>query len=968
MKYAATAVVILLLAASAVTLLGPITVLPEPSHGLVFYSSDSGPPHSVILMVGDGMGFGHVQLGSWVEVGKAANLTMATLGHSLSVTTYSADSAITDSAAAATAMATGHKTNNGRLSIDPGGLVLDTILEIAQGMNKSTGIVTTTAVRDATPAAFMTHVLSRTSYSEIIRQIVEDSRVEVILGGGLTDFSAEQLQTMQSNGYAFVTNRTSLLSVSSERILGLFDNSNLPYEQNRNYTSIPSLAEMAGKAIDILSADSDGFFLIVEGGLIDKAAHVNGKVDVALETIAFDKAVSIALNYVRTHPTTMLIVVADHETGGLSITADSLGTEIPLIGNTEEYNRSLRIERSLNVTTSWAGTGHTPANVPLFQQGQLPEGWTNGATIHNTDIFDAMSAHLSLDIPHELTAPDIVLNSPANDSVVKPFTSIDLNITDESGVDVVLYHWDAIANDTLTPPYDLAARTSEVAHWLYVYANDTYNNWASAVFVFTSDSSPPSITLFTPPNDTVHYSGVTVAVNVSDDHLDEILYRWDNEATNTTWIAPYETTLPAGDGEHTIHVQAYDSAGNVAERVYVFYTNDGAPMITLQGLPNGSLVRSGLELTVTVMDQELDTVLYAWDNVSDYVRWSAPFETLVPSGKENPVLFVWANNSRALVTETHYQFIVDDLQPQITLVRPANLSICVGGTEVTLDIFDEHLASVLMRWDDTVSNSTWSSPYVTNLPSSDGFHTLAVYAFDSASNSWSVEAVFEVDNIVPAIILITPSNSTVLRSEVGVLLNISDLHFSHAWIAWDSGPIEPLEYSFSVSLPLTDGWHLLSVTANDSAGNTMSTLFVWTIDNTPPVINSQSDVVIQKGDTRQNVTWKTEEVNPAHYQVLLNGSLWSSGLWNSSSEPFVILLGGFDVGVYNLTLILEDLAGNRASSIVLVFVGESTTSTTSSTTGGTLFFQVVIALGVLAAAAFVTVIVATRYRGPDSGA
>jgi hypothetical protein len=587
--------------------------------------------------------------------------------------------------------------------------------------------------------------------------------------------------------------------------------------------------------------------------------------------------------------------------------------------------------------------------------------------------------HHSSDYPDNVTGPLIHLNNPSNNSIVKPFTSIDFNITDPDGVDVVIYHWDMIANDTLNPPYHLAARTSQVTHWLFVYANDTYDNWATALFVFTTDGTPPLVTLFTPANDSMHYSGIIVAVNVSDDHLSQVLYHWDNQSGNTTWLSPYETTLPIGEGPHILYVYANDSAGNVAGGDYVFYTHDGVPIINLLGLTNESIVRSTVKASVNVVDQALDTVLYAWDNVGDYVPWFPPYETLIPSGEENPVLYVWANNTLASFTQVCYSFIVDDLPPEITLLSPANLSVCVGGTQVAFDISDQHLLSVILRWEDTLNNSTWSYPYLTSTPLADGNHTLLVYAYDLANNARNIRAVFAVDNMAPSVVLCAPNNGSVVQSRIDIELSITDLHFSQAWFSWDDGLNASLSSPFVITLPLTDGWHRLLITANDSAGNIAWIVFAWKIDNSAPLISLQSDITMHQGDARQNITWRAADVNPAHYQILCNGLSLASGSWNSSSETFVVLLTTYNAGTYNLTIVVEDLAGNQASSSVFVHVLETTLTSTSvtistttmtatsiSTIDGILAAESIIVISSAGAALVIIGLLVIRLRGRDS--
>jgi len=359
----------------------------EPTNQTV--PADEGPL-SIILMIGDGMGFEHVRLAQLVEVGENGSLTMQQLAWNASVTTYCANNPITDSAAAGTALATGNKTNRGMLGVLPDGTPLENIVEFGKTLNKSTGIVSTCAIVDATPAAFSTHVSSRGDYEEIARQLVEDANMDVLLGGGELYFSPTQITTMISNGYSVVYNRSSMVGVTSGKLLGLFADDDMNYEIDRSYTTTPSIAEMTNKSLELLSQDPDGFFLMVEGGLIDLAAHAKNKINNALETIEFDEAVEVALDYVKAHSNVILIVTADHETEGLVVLSHNLGTELPSGLLTQQENETLRIARANNVTVGWTATYHTDWPVPLFCYGSAFSELPLNVTIDNTDTFTLM--------------------------------------------------------------------------------------------------------------------------------------------------------------------------------------------------------------------------------------------------------------------------------------------------------------------------------------------------------------------------------------------------------------------------------------------------------------------------------------------------------------------------------------------------------------------------------------------------
>ena len=272
---------------------------------------------NVIFLIGDGMGLAHVTLTSYF-VGKP--LEMMKMSYSGLAYTYSANSFVTDSAAAGTALATGYKTFNGMLGMTPDGKPVMTLFEAAKKVGKATGVVTTTRVTHATPAAFYAHVKDRDEEKEIARQLVVGTTIDVAFGGGMKHFSEELLEKAKANGFTVVTTREELLNLDPsavKRVLGIFARSHLSYYVDGE--DRPSLAEMTGKAIEILSKNEEGFFLMVEGGRIDHAAHGNDVVAMIYDTIEFDEAVKVALEFAKKDGDTLVVVTADHETGGLGL-------------------------------------------------------------------------------------------------------------------------------------------------------------------------------------------------------------------------------------------------------------------------------------------------------------------------------------------------------------------------------------------------------------------------------------------------------------------------------------------------------------------------------------------------------------------------------------------------------------------------------------------------------------------------
>lgn len=325
----------------------------------------AGNARNVILLIGDGMGPGQFGAG-WIFSKRALgkDLRMVELmkqGHTAYIVNDTADAIVTESAAAASQMATGQRMTVGTISMAADGKTpLKTILEIAQDKGMATGLVTTSGITDATPAAFASHVANRANEASVAEQELQH-RVDVLLGGRRQFFLPESaggkrqdgrdlIQEAAANAYSVATNAAELQAAKGPRLLGLFNMSNMSYELDRAGTQEPSLAEMSDKALQVLSASKKGFFLMIEGGRIDHAAHANDAAATIREVLAFDQAVGVAIDYAKTHPGTLVLVTADHETGGLALIGRSktsspnyVGLDVKAIG---QINASFDVIRA----------------------------------------------------------------------------------------------------------------------------------------------------------------------------------------------------------------------------------------------------------------------------------------------------------------------------------------------------------------------------------------------------------------------------------------------------------------------------------------------------------------------------------------------------------------------------------------------------------------------------------------------
>ncbi len=334
-------------------------------------------PRNVIICIGDGMGFEQVKAAGMYENGAPGTLPFESLPYTAECMTYSANSSVTDSAASGTAIATGHKVNNGVVSrAFPGnGAELTTLLEHAQGLGKRTGLVTTTYMTHATPATFAAHESSRNNLTQIAGDYLNQTRPNVLLGGGAHGMSPA---ASAAAGYTAVTNRSGLLALDTNAetmVSGLFGSSHLPYEydyatgSDHGYDTLPHLSEMTSVALDILDNDADGFFLMVEGGRIDHAGHDNNIQRNIYETIEFSNTVADLLAWAQGRDDTLVIVTADHETGGLSVLQNNGQGNFPSV--------------------HWSSTNHTAANVPVYAWGANAD--LVSGVMDNTDFFEVVT-------------------------------------------------------------------------------------------------------------------------------------------------------------------------------------------------------------------------------------------------------------------------------------------------------------------------------------------------------------------------------------------------------------------------------------------------------------------------------------------------------------------------------------------------------------------------------------------------
>ena len=322
-------------------------------------ASAATPPRNVILVIGDGMGRGSYDLASMRAHGETGRLFMQSLPVSGLCRTYSADSVVTDSAASATAIACGVKTNNGMLGMMPDGAHAQSVAVYAQKLGKSVGLVTSDAIQGATPSGFYAHRPKRSDYEAITEDMTECG-FEIIAGNiDSRHFITNHTGKLELNGYVLAESPAEFAAAPADaKVIGLISDKHFHQDEM-------SLAELAKTAVSRLeNAGANGFFLMVESAYPDFGGHNN---DAGLSfkgVMHADNTVKAAVDYAATRGDTLVIVTADHETGGLVVMRNPSDSKKPF------YNFH---------------TGHhTGEAVPIYAYGPGAEQFSG--VIDNTEI------------------------------------------------------------------------------------------------------------------------------------------------------------------------------------------------------------------------------------------------------------------------------------------------------------------------------------------------------------------------------------------------------------------------------------------------------------------------------------------------------------------------------------------------------------------------------------------------------
>ncbi len=427
----------------------------------------------VFYFIGDGLGAAQRQLAEYYvkeTQGDEAELFINHMPVSAINTTHSMNTLITDSAAAGTALATGHKTNNGYIAMTNEGAPLETLVEKAEKIGKATGVATTTRITHATPAVFISHNVDRDDENGIAADYL-DSGVDYLVGGGVRHFLPQDwkdaqkdviggtIKSKRADGRNLIQefkNKGYLVNYGAmgadafkayqpkvgDQYVNLFASSHMPYSIDAaNNSEVPTLAEITEKGIELLSQDDDGFFFMIEGGRIDHACHPNDARGAIEDTIAFDDAVKKAYEFYNKHPQeTLIVVVGDHETGGLG-----LGVNTDYFMNLDQLEgETMSIEKFMYSDLAYNGDRNafiqTIGNV--FGLANLTEEemtlLNKGMDMHDAGVYDVGNAYeydeSAEAVAHILSErAGVYWTSYAHTGTQIPMSAIGVGATDYSG-------------------------------------------------------------------------------------------------------------------------------------------------------------------------------------------------------------------------------------------------------------------------------------------------------------------------------------------------------------------------------------------------------------------------------------------------------------------------------------------------------------------------------------------------------
>ncbi len=506
-----------------------------------------------------------------------------------------------------------------------------------------------------------------------------------------------------------------------------------------------------------------------------------------------------------------------------------------------------------------------------------------------------------------ITRTFVYLNSPMNNSIVVQGTILDFIIIGDD-IAYVNYSRNSGANTTLPSPWNISTTGwSDDIYIIDIFIHDSKGNVTSFWVNLTIDSTKPEIILNSPINGSIILPGVTINLTVSDTNLANASYTV-NGGSNITFVAPFNIdTSIWGDGNHIIQVSAVDRAGNWNNTQYNFTIDGSGPIITLESHPNNAVIKPGTFLVFDIVDPHLNasTVNYSVNGTGPQ-PFAIPYEintTTWPDGSY--IIEVNATDTLGNANSSIFSIIIDSIPPSISLISPVNNSIITAGSILNFEIVDDNFDSATYARNMDPPEILIPPFDIDTLLWEDGIYEIYIYAFDQAGNSNSGFYNFTVAT-PPKIILNSPANNSTIKGGTIINLTILDTNIDIVNYSINGSLNQTLSPPYDIdTLNWTDGYYLIEVHAKDTANNTNSDLFNFTIDSTLPyiVLNSPSGNYVFIPGTILDF-----DIFDIHLISVSNST--EGGPYNAFFPPYDIGTTGWGEGNYSIIIIATDAAGN----------------------------------------------------------
>jgi hypothetical protein len=516
--------------------------------------------------------------------------------------------------------------------------------------------------------------------------------------------------------------------------------------------------------------------------------------------------------------------------------------------------------------------------------------------------FQSRSYNFTIAIP-----PRISLEFPSNDSLIKPGMMIELHVED-SNLLHVNYSMNFGSNITLNSPYDInTSGWADGPYFIEVHAIDTMGNSNISLYFFTVDSTPPTIFLTEPLNNSHVLPGTDLKFEIIDDNIIAVTNS-TNGGSPEPFSWPYWIdTAGWNDGLYNISIMAVDGQNFITRNYFIITIDSVKPVISLISPPNGSSLELGMWINLSIIEDNLDFVNYSVNSM-DKGNISFPFSISsldFPDGSCN--VRIYAEDKAGNFETKTYLFIINDTtEPEINLISPQDISFIFGGTQIEFEIYDLSFknASYSLGSEDPIDVT--SSFTIDTASWTEGEHTLMIWAYDNRGNMNVSQFLITIDSQLPEINFISPSNNSVILPGIVIQLGIFDENLDQVSYFINGGEEIQLPAPYTIS---TNGWtddeYTITIEVRDKANNMLSVSYNYIVDSIKPsiILNQPANGSLIRLDSKIDFSVLDENIASVFYTI-------NNGSEITFSNPYDLDTTELIEGVNIIKITAEDLAGN----------------------------------------------------------